>query len=338
MPLPKILLIFCGGTIVMTETEDGVHALQDKETSMKQLLELEPKIKDIADVNVHYLENIESCDMHPKYWDQMTNIITENYNEYDGFIITHGTDTMAYTASALTCSLQNLGKPVILTGAQIPGNQIETDARRNFVNAIRVASMDLSGVHLVFDERIIPGGRASKISESELDAYRTINGDDSGEIRIDIRTNRNNKKRNSSQALISTPGFESDILVINIAPGTDPNDIIKLINAGDIKGLIIRVYGVGNIAKEYLPVFSAAQNMKIPVVVMTQCMNGSTLMHNFFYGREMIKSGAIQAFNMSVEMTTVKLMWAVRHYSYEKIGEIMHTNFYGEIDTDGKIH
>ena len=146
--------------------------------------------------------------MTPRNWDRIIGEIGRHYGDYDGFVITHGTDTMAYTAAALSLGLGNLGKPVVLTGSQIPGWEIDTDARRNLVNAMKLAVRDVAGVFVVFDERVIRGSRASKASESKLDAFTSVNAPDAGEIRVGIRLDRSLPRRRpgrSSSARGSSP-------------------------------------------------------------------------------------------------------------------------------------
>jgi L-asparaginase len=274
--------------------------------------------------------------MTPAYWDRMADVIAENYEKYDGFVITHGTDTMAYTASALSYSLQNLGKPVVLTGAQIPGSKIETDGRRNFVNAVQVATMDIAGVMIVFDEEIILGSRSSKVSESKLDAFETINWDLLGEIRIDLRLSDEHKSRHDGKLELKK-GFEPNIAIYNMFPGFPVTILNNAIESG-IKGMILRAYGPGNISYDYLEVIKNAHKKKIPIVVATQCLEGATSMHLYDVGKQALDAGCIQAYDMSIESIVTKLMWALRHFPYEKIREVMHTNYTGEINKEGKIY
>jgi L-asparaginase/Glu-tRNA(Gln) amidotransferase subunit D len=146
--LPKVLLLFCGGTLIMKENpDDGSLVVNEKDEAIRMLLEMEPKLqKEVASLSVEFIDNIDSSNMDPHIWDRLGKVIFDNYHSYDGFVITHGTDTMAYTSSALNFILQDLGRPVVITGAQIPGGRIETDARRNFVNAVRIATLDRAGM------------------------------------------------------------------------------------------------------------------------------------------------------------------------------------------------
>ncbi|MGC8746995.1 MAG: asparaginase, partial [Candidatus Saccharicenans sp.] len=275
---------------------------------------VEPRLSTIADYDIEFIANIDSTNLTPEDWDRMLYKIKEKYQQYDGFVITHGTDTMAYTAAALNLAISGLGKPVILTGSQIPASKIETDARLNLVNAFRVATIDISGVFIVFDQRIILGSKATKSSESSLDAFQTVNGEDAGEISIDIKIKPWVKKRISEPHQIEIiPGFEPDIFVYTITPGCDPSDLEFLLHNEKIKGIIIRAYGTGNIPYGFENFFKKAKTRKLPVVVTSQCLHGKTLMPLYDVGRKALELGAIEGHEQSLENLAVKLMWALRH-------------------------
>src|SRR3989344_4479238 len=320
----------------MKKNKDGALEAPEKNEALETIKNLEPRIGDIAEVDIEYVDNIDSSNITSKHWDKIAGVIAKNYDNYDGFVITHGTDTMAYTSSALSWVLQDLGKPVVITGSQIPGNEIETDARRNFVNAIKLATMDISGVMIVFDEEIILGSRASKVSESRLDAFETMNWDDLGEIRIDIRLSDDHKKRHK-RPLNLQRGFEDNIAVISLFPQMIPTTLNAIL-ATVIKGLIIRGYGSGNISYAYLSVLEECKKRKIPVVITTQCLEGATLMHIYDTGKEALKAGVIQSHDMSLEATITKLMWAIKHAPYETVRDLMHQDYTGEINIEGKIY
>jgi L-asparaginase/Glu-tRNA(Gln) amidotransferase subunit D len=146
--LPKILVLFCGGTLIMRENpEDGSLVVNEKDAAIELLLGMEPRLqKEVATLSVEFIDNIDSSNMNPQIWNRLGQVIHQKYHDYDGFVITHGTDTMAYTSSALSFVLQDIGRPVVITGAQIPGGRLETDARRNFVNAVRIAALDRAGM------------------------------------------------------------------------------------------------------------------------------------------------------------------------------------------------
>lgn len=364
--LPKVLVLFCGGTLIMKENEDGSLIVNDKDTAIDLLLNLEPRLcgRIVSVLHVQYIENIDSSNMTPEIWDTIGEVISNKYDQYDGFVVTHGTDTMAYTSSALSFILQDLGKPVVVTGAQIPGSRIETDARRNFVNAVRVATLDRAGVMLVFDGDIILGARAHKLSESKLDAFGPINWGLLGEVRIDIRFNDEDAKPRHDRPLVFKPGFDSNVVMLTIFPGFPPEQLICIIESGNIKGLVLRAYGSGNISYKFMNAIKLATQKGIIVVVTTQCLEGATLMHLYDVGRQALKSGAIQAYDMSTECVVTKLMWAIHQVSLVDVGaydlegdgqagetakatsltrlqlveHILHTNFTGEINLAGRLY
>jgi L-asparaginase len=238
---------------------------------------------------------------------------------------------MAYTAAALTLALPGLGKPVILTGSQIPGCELFTDARSNLINAMRLAVMDLSGVYVVFDTRIIPGNRATKSSESKIDAFRTVNDYDAGEICISIKLKDSIPARNN-KTIKRRKGFNADIFVLTLTPGYDVRDLDFLLKNNRIRGIVIEAFGTGNLPDSFSSFFINAQKKKIPVVITSQCLNGMTMMKSYAVGKKALDAGVIEGFDQSMEMLAVKLMWALHHYKYQEIKKIMQTNFSGELN------
>jgi L-asparaginase len=327
----KVLILFCGGTIIMKENENGVLEAPPKKEAVKTLLSLEPKLETIADLQLEFIANIDSTNITPEIWDRLCSEIYKNYDKYDGFVITHGTDTMAYTASALSLGLENLGKPVILTGSQIPGYELNSDARRNIVNAVKLAVMDLSGVFIVFDERIISGMRATKASESRLDAFSSVNTPDAGEIKICIKLSNRVKKRHSRKPSLKT-GYDPDIFVYRLTPDADPSDLVFLLKNNRIKGIIIEAFGTGNLPDNFNTFFKKANGNKVPVIVTSQCLNGMTMMKSYAVGQKALDLGVIEGYDQSLETLAVKLMWALKHYKYEEIRGIINKNITGELD------
>lgn len=329
-PNRRILVLFCGGTLVMERDERGSLLTPTLDRAIKNLLSMETRLDELADLEVAYIDNIDSSNIRPGHWDHVADVIAEKYDDYDGFVVTHGTDTMAYTASALSFVLQGLGKPVVLTGSQIPGTRIESDARRNFVNAVRVATMDLSGVFIVFDRKILLGARATKSSESKLDAFVAVNRGVVGDIRVDVRITADHRRRTDSR-LDLQKGFEENVVIVTLVPGMPPDVLMCIVESG-IKGLVLRGFGTGNVAYEYLDAVTRAAELEIPIVVTTQCQQGATMMHLYDLGRKLLDLGAIQGYDMSTESIVTKLMWALKRAdSVEAVREIMHTDVCGEI-------
>lgn len=298
-----------------------------------QFFKLEPRIVEIAKISVHFIDNIDSTNIVCKQWEELVRNIEKEYKNYDGFVVTMGTNTMAYASSALSFALQGIGKPVVLTGAQIPAEIISTDGRNNLVNALRLSIMDLGGVYVVFGSKIILGCKAKKVSESALDAFATFNGGDFGEVAIGIKLNNKAGHERHNKALQVVNGFEDNIVCLTLIPGLKKEFLISLIDGG-AKGLILRAYGSGDIPYDLFPALKYAQKKKIPVVVTTQCPGGATVMGLNDVGLRALHTGVIQAFDMCMEAMSTKLMWLLKQgVPYEKLKDKMYENMLGEVDT-----
>ncbi len=326
--IKKILILFCGGSISMHKDEK-TGALQVA-FGVKQLFQIEPRIIELANISTAYIANIDSTNFDHRHWEKIVKKIAQNYKKYDGFVVTMGTNTMAYASSAVSFALANIGKPVIFTGSQIPAEIISTDSRNNLVNAVRVATMELGGVFVVFGSKIILGSRAKKVSESDLDAFHTFNDTDFGEIGVGITLNKDTHRAHS-QPLVVKNGFDDNIVCYTLVPGFRPEFINRLIRGG-VKGIVLRAYGSGDIPYSLLPSLQYAKKRRLPVVVTTQCPGGATVMGLNDVGLKALKSGVIQAFDMSMETMTTKLMWLIKQrYPYRSIRRLMHKNYTGEI-------
>lgn len=326
--LRKILIVFCGGTISMHKNE-STGAL-DVAHGADQLFNLEPRIVDLAKIEVHELSNIDSTNLSPSEWEALANVVQDNYDKYDGFVITMGTNTMAYASSALSFAMQNLGKPVVLTGAQIPAEAISTDARNNLVNALRVAAMDISGVFIVFGSKIMLGCRAKKLSESDLDAFGSFNDVDFGEISIGIKLNQSTAGRHNEKPLFKNK-FDANIISLTCIPGLPVDYLHSLVDNGT-KGVVLRGFGSGDIPYSYLPFLEYAREKEVPVVVTTQC-RGSTVLGLNDPGLKALRAGAIQAFDMSMESMSAKMMWLLgQRIAYADFKSAFHKNMCGEIN------
>ncbi len=326
----NILLLFCGGTISMTKNED-TGAL-DIANGADQLFKLEPRIVELANIDVQIVDNLDSSNATPRLWEKVGSIIYEKYNDYDGFLITTGTNTMAYMASALSFSLSNIGKPVVLTGAQIPAESISTDGRNNLVNALRVTTMDLWWVFLVFGSKLILWCRAKKVSESDLDAFASFNQQEFGEIGIGIKLNFDSHKSHNNPLMLKN-GFDDNVMSLTLFPAESNNDyLMKLIDSG-VKWFVLRWFGTWDVPGYIFPFLEKAREKKVPVIVTTQC-RWSTMMGIDSIGLEALKLWAIEAYDMSMETMLGKLMWLLKQdCPYENIKTMMQRNFYGEINT-----
>lgn len=327
---PKILVLFCGGTIVQQRLESGGYGDASQEQAVSTLLNLNPLLNQSFDITIETVDNIDSAAITPQHWSNLAQVIYQQYAHYDGFVLTHGTHTMAYTAGALSFALQNLGKPVVLTGAQIPACEPNSDALANYTNAVYTAAKNVAGVYLVFGENILQGVRTSKVSAAKLNAFQSTNHTKTGTIESTIKLNSDLPVRHQKAPQLRYE-FCNQVEVLTLTPGTSPERIFSLIKQ-DLRGLIIQGYGSGAIDYSYLPVLQEAQRLKIPVVMLSQCAEGSTDMQQYDNSLQALETGVIEGFDLSLEAATTKLMWAVQNYPYPQIKTVMQQNLVGEIN------
>lgn len=310
--MEKILIIATGGTIACSESENGLAPKYD----INDLLSYVPSIKGICTICGELLMNIDSTNMNPKYWIKISESIQKNYDDYDGFVITHGTDTMAYTSAGVSYLLNNLGKPVVFTGAQYSIEAFGTDARQNLVDAVRFALEGVPGVFIAFDGKIINGTRAMKVKTKSLDAFHSVNYPYVAKVKYGkvyheeiLKSRFKNVERGNFHI---DKEVCPDIFVLKLFPGLDPKifDFVK----AHYKGLIIESFGIGGIPFENNDLVSKVEELidaDIPVVVTTQCLEEGIDFGVYEVGRRLLESGIIFAKDMNTEAIVAKLMWAL---------------------------
>lgn len=326
----RVLVLFCGGTAVMVKNEQGSLEPPSRKKALSSVLSIEPRLFDEVDLQVHFISNEDSSNMTSSIWDEMTQTIYNFYEEFDGFVILHGTDTMAFTSSALSLSLQGIGKPVVCTGSQIPGERIDSDVRLNFVNAVHLATQDISGVMILFGHSIFHGARVTKTSHTKLEAFSSVNAPLLGTIGRQMQLCPLASKRHQNSIELQL-GFDANIGMTSLFPGCSPDFLFLLLSHG-VKALILTAYGMGNVSTSYLPFLKKAQESKIPVIIRTHCLEGTTCMHTYETGRQALSFGVIEAYDMSFESTVVKLMWALgKKVPYHEMRAFLYTDKVGEI-------
>lgn len=328
----KILLLLTGGTITMKE-KDGVLKPAD---DIEDIIATFPRMKELADIEAKSLCDIDSSNMSPPVWQNIARHIFENYVHYDGFVITHGTDTLAYTASALSYALQNLHKPVILTGAQKPISELGSDSPFNIFNSFQVAAaQNIREVAIVFDTKIMRGNRSSKRHAKKIDAFWSPQFPLLGEIGVDIKYFASaSHVHGRAKTLKLQADFDPKIISLSISPGFIPTILERIIAERMYNGIILRGFGAGNIPTDQtvLPWIEQATKAGIPVVLISPCPGGTTYLELYETGRRALDAGVISAKDMTLEAATVKLMWALaQNKDMRKIREIMESNIAGEI-------
>jgi L-asparaginase len=339
MAKKRVLVIGTGGTIA-AKMHDRVW--RSGEVAIKTLLRYDPRVHMVAELESLDLFKMDSSNLQPENWITLAEKIKEKYTSYDGFIITHGTDTMHYTASALSFLLQNLSKSVILTGSQVPPDKISSDASRNLLDSLRVATeKDMHEVLVVFNGKIIRGNRAKKFRELEFDAFDSIGMLPLGVIEHDIRvTGEHYNNTNTDKGLKFFGKLEKNVCILKITPGFNPK-IISWFIANGYKGIVLEGFGAGNVPigeNSLIPEIKKAVKAGVPVVVSSQCAIGFSWMSLYECGKRALDAGAIPGYDMISETAMTKLMWILGNYpkaNMEQIRWLFLKDVVGEIS---KLH
>lgn len=338
----KILIVGYGGTIVMVI--DPIRKAIVPAKNIQEILKLIPSVGDIAHVSFEILENKDSTDVGPSDWSRLAMFIYDNHDKYDGFVITHGTNTMAYTASALTLALgKGLKKPVIVTGSQLPLSVYGNDARFNFENAVKTAvvasEQNIAEVMIVFNDLILRGCRSVKVSESKFRAFESPAFPEIGTITSTGIHFNNYAQKISNQEFEIHPRFNTNIISIDLTPGQSPSLIDFIVRSGKCHGVILKSYGAGSVPingeLSFLPFIKrAVKDYKIPVIISTKFLGGNSYKEiNDDNAVQAIEAGGIPAKDMTDVMTEVKLMWLLGQNltDREELKKQLHKSFVGEI-------
>lgn len=329
--MKKVLLIATGGTIASGESENGLVPV----LSAEEMLKYVPGLDGICEYECRDVLHLDSCNLRPEEWIMIGKEAFEALKSYDGVVITHGTDTMAYTAAALSFMLVDPDKPIIITGSQIPICQEDTDGIKNLYYAFKAAVSPIRGVYVFFGNELLKGVRCSKVHTVDFNAFHSINEDSVGHVEngelilnCDLYT----------YAVKSEPSLDaafSDLVaVMKPVPGTDGRLLLSAVAAG-YKGIIVEGFGQGglpNIHKQYLASIEAAIKMNVAVVVTTQCLLGGSNLSIYEVGKSLSRTGIIPSYDMTKETLTAKLMWVLGHTSdMDEIRKRMLHNYVGEL-------
>ncbi len=337
----KVLLIYTGGTIGMNRNpRTGALEPFNFESLLSNVPELQQVSTEIA--TFQFNPPIDSSDMSPERWVDLAHVITNNYNLYDGFVILHGTDTMAYTASALSYMLENLTKPVILTGSQLPIGQVRTDGKENVITSIEIASAKYQDgkamvpeVCIYFNGHLMRGNRTTKQSADNFNAFESFNYGhlaDAG-VNINYHTSRILMPDYSKSV---QPRFVLDpsVIVFTVFPGIQENLIRHVLMSPKLRSIVMRTYGSGN-APQYPWLMNALKEAtgkgKI-IVNISQCMAGSVEMGRYDTGYQLKEAGVISGHDSTVESAVTKLMYLQGIYSdWHQVKNYMQRSIRGEI-------
>ncbi len=330
----KVGLLLTGGTIAsLYDSEEG--AFKPTATLDDMITILSTKAFDI-DIESKSILALDSSNIQPKHWKIIAEEAYKIYNDVDGIVIAHGTDTMAYSASAVAFMLQNLGKPVVFTGSQIPAIYPWSDAFRNLADAVRIAAKaDLGEVVISFNGEIHRATRARKIRERAFDAFDSIDPAPLGFLGRNILIYGTHTKRRESKPILDTKIDES-VFLLKLFPGMKPTIIEAIVNEG-YKAIVIEGFGSGNVPiyeNSLLPTIKKIVKDGTTVVITTQCPYGQAE-PVYEVGKKIIEAGALSGYAMTSEAAVTKLMWILGHTTDpEEIKKELYTSYVGEINKE----
>jgi L-asparaginase len=304
--MKKILFLTTGGTLSCRATEDGLVP----ELKGADILKEVPELNALGKITVRDLCQLDSSNLTPAHWSKWAEIIGDNYSDYDAFVMSHGTDTMAFTACALSHMLINLGKPVVLTGSQVPISIANSDARSNLELAFSVAASGLPGVYIAFGNKVVKGVLAKKIFSKNFNAFESVN-----ESPVLYFTKNGVKKNLPSREVVG--GFrvenkmEAKVMSITMTPGLEPDIIDYAVNKG-YKGIVLACYGAGGVNTEtenFLPAIRRAVEKGVRVVCITQCLFDGVDLSLYPMGILAAQAGVESGGGLTLEAAVTKLMW-----------------------------
>lgn len=341
MTQANILLIYTGGTIGMIKDfETGAL----RAFNFKKLLKRIPELSHL-DCNIEtvtFEKPIDSSDMNPTYWIQMASIIEENYDDFDGFVVLHGSDTMSYSASALSFMLENLAKPVIFTGSQLPIGDLRTDAKENLITSIQIASLQdekgkpqIKEVGLYFEYKLYRANRTTKINAEHFEAFNSLNYPPLAESGVHLKIFKENLWQPTGKKKLKVhKQIDDNIALIKLFPGITRSSLEGFLASNTIKAIILETYGAGNAPTEawFLEFLAEIKQKGVIIVNVTQCSGGRVIMGQYETSVALKKLGIISGKDITTEAALAKLMYLLgRKTSQSEFKTIFETQIRGEM-------
>jgi len=336
----KILLIYTGGTIGMVKDyKSGVLKAFD----FKKVVDSIPELGqlDCAIDSVSFKKPIDSSNMNPTHWVTIASIIEEYYDTYDGFVVLHGSDTMSYTASALSYMLENLAKPVIFTGSQLPIGDLRTDAKENLITSIQIAALTeqdeavVQEVCLYFENKLYRANRTTKINAEHFEAFASLNYPLLAESGVHLKIYRENlwKVRKGKPFKVHKV-LDDHVAILKLFPGFNRDLLQGILKIPNLKALVLETYGAGNAPtdKWLLDDLKTAMGKGLYIVNVTQCSGGSVIMGRYETSKELERMALINGRDITTEAAITKLMYLLgSQVSGNSFGTIFETSLRGEM-------
>lgn len=339
----KVLLIYTGGTIGMNRNP---HTGALEPFDFEHLLYNVPELKqfDTRIATYQFSPPIDSSDMSPRLWTDLSHVIADNYDEYDGFVVLHGTDTMAYTASALSYMLENLTKPVIFTGSQLPIGQLRTDGKENLITSIEIAAAkDEEGrarvpeVGIYFNGHLLRGNRTTKQSADEFNAFESFNYPHLVDAGVNITYHPNRMLRpDYSRPMKPHFRLDNNVIIFSLFPGVREDLIRHIIHTPNLKAIVMRTFGSGNAPQSpwLLGALKEGTRQGKVIINISQCMQGRVEMGRYDTGFQLQEAGVVSGYDSTVESAVTKLMFLQSHFDDpETVRRYMRQSIRGEITT-----